>query len=197
MNGSFGSAPFGRRILGMLDGTPIFDPFPNNSHLVFGATGSAKTTSVNLTAVESAISDAETALIINDVKEGEAASQIADMCLKYGRPFGVLDDFHVLGEDYPHRCSLNPFGAIVEAYQNSPSELLFTIETACHALIEEPAEGDAKNKWFRDCPREELDLGIRLLLERGLATPGALYSLMSDPELWLKARQIAVEEGSQ
>lgn len=190
--------PFGRRVLALtFDGRPILDPYPNNSHLVLGASGSAKTTSVSMTTIESNISNAERAVIINDVKGGEQSAQSADMCIKYGRKFGVLDDTHTLSSTYPHRRNLNPFGGIVAAYQRNPKELLFAIETACHALIEEPLEGDAKNKWFRDCPREELDLGIRMLLERDakLAIPGALYALMSDPELWFKTRKIAADEG--
>lgn len=191
------SAVHGRRILGMDDNGPIYDPYPNNSHLVLGASGSAKTTSVNVTTIESCLSDAQTGLIINDVKEGEVASQIDEMCLKYGRKFGAIDDFHIMGPNYPYRIDLNPFGSVVSTYRDNKQHLLFAIENVTQILIEEPKGGEDKNKWFRDCPREEIALGIRILLERNVrfATPGALYCLMSDPVLWRKARTTTIDEG--
>ncbi|MFD0917254.1 type IV secretory system conjugative DNA transfer family protein [Pseudahrensia aquimaris] len=185
------------RILGRFpSGKIIRDPHPNTSSMIYGATGSAKTTSVLVPAVQSLLADTALALIINDVKDGEVAAQIGSMCRKYGRKFGVLDDFHVLGADYPYRYSLNPFGAVVSTRKEYPRDQLFANDTACHALIEEPSEPD-KNKYFRDTPREEMDLGIRILLDNrpDLATPGGLCAMMGDPHVWKSAVDIAAEEG--
>lgn len=185
------------RTLGILEtGEVLFDPYPTTSSIIYGATGAAKTTSVVVPAIQSLLSDNSLALIINDVKDGEIAAQIADMCCKHGRKFGVLDDFQVLGADYPYRYSLNPFGSIVSTNERNQSDLLYSIETAAHAIIPEP-QGDSKNQFFRDVPREELDLGIRILLGHrpDMVTPGALYALMSDPDIWKSAVEIAAEEG--
>ncbi len=187
----------GRRILGIRgNGKIIYDPYPNTSSIIYGASGAAKTTSVLVTAIESLLSSTSLALIINDVKDGEIAAQIGEMCIKHGRKYGVLDDFHVLGADYPHRYSLNPFGSIISTHRTKPDELLFATDTATHAVIEEP-ENDAKNKYFRDTPREEMDLGIRILLDNRpeLATPGGLSAMMGDPQVWKSAVEIAAEEG--
>lgn len=154
----------GARTLGILKtGEVLFDPYPTTSSIIYGATGAAKTTSVVVPAIQSLLPDKSLALIINDVKDGEIAAQIADMCTKHGRNFGVLDDFHVLGADYPHRYSLNAFGSIVSTNERNESDLLYSIETAVQAIIPEP-QGDSKNQYFRDVPREEMDLGIRILL---------------------------------
>ncbi len=187
-----------KRTLGItFDGNVLFDPYPNTSSIIYGATGAAKTTAIVVPAIESLLSSCSLAMIINDVKDGEIAAQIADMCRKYNRRFGVLDDFMVLGEDYPHRLSLNPFGSILTTHRKNPSDVLYAIETAVHALIPEPSGGDSKNQYFRDVPREEMDLAIRILLDHrpDMVTPGGLNALMGDPEVWTSAVNIAAEEG--
>ena len=186
-----------KRTLGItFDGRVLFDPYPSTSSIIYGATGAAKTTSVVVPAIESLLSNDKLALIINDVKDGEIAAQIGDMCRKYGRRFGILDDFKVLGEDYPYRYSLNPFGSIISTHKKNPADILYAIETAAQALIPEP-QNDSKNQYFRDAPREEMDLGIRILLSHRLdmVTPGGLNALMGDPEVWTSAVNIAAEEG--
>ncbi len=190
------SAPVGRPIALSLSGRLMLDPFPSTSCLIYGATGSAKTTSSVMTSIQGLLADTELAMIANDVKDGEILAQIAPMCEKHGRKFGGLDDFEVFGADCPFTYSLNPFGAITATAKETPADLLFAIEGATHALIPEPPN-DTKNQFFRDTPREELDCGIRILLDHmpGSVTPGALYSLMADPDLWQSAREIAAEEG--
>lgn len=192
------SKNIGRTLGWMFSDEVIYDPYPDTSAIIYGTTGAAKTTSVVVPAVQSLLSTTTLAQIINDVKSGEIAAQIANMCLKHDRKFGMLDDFLERGADNVHRLSLNPFGSIVSAFKNAPSDLLYAIETAVHALIPEP-QGDSKNQYFRDVPREEMDLGIRILLghKPELATPGGLYSLMSDPEVWKSAVDAAAEEGDQ
>ncbi|PCJ08938.1 MAG: type IV secretion system protein VirD4 [Rhodobacteraceae bacterium] len=186
-----------RRPIGLLEnGKLISDPYPNTSSLIYGASGAAKTTTVVLPVVQALMGSAAIANIIADVKDAEVYSQISAMCDKYNIPHGCLDDFNILGRDNPNAKSLNPFWAIVETAKNNPADLLFAIETATLALIPEVG-GDSKNKYFRDTPREEQDLGIRILLDHkpDMVTPGALYSLMADPKVWRSAREIAAEEG--
>lgn len=190
------NAPIGRPIGLSMSNRLMLDPFPNASCMIYGATGAAKTTSSVMTSIQGLLADTGLAQVINDVKEGEILAQIAPMCHKYGRKFGGLDDFGILGEDCPYAYSLNPFGAIVATAKQTPADLLFAIEGAAHALIPEPPN-DTKNQFFRDTPREELDCGIRILLKHmpDSVTPGSLYALMADPDLWRSAREIAAEEG--
>lgn len=189
-----------RRLLGrtIKTGEPIYESGSGASSLVLGATGGGKTTSVSVPAIMSMLSDTQRAIIINDVKDGEIAAQIARMCRKHGRKFAVIDDSHVLGADYPFRISINPFGGIVSAYKTQSPDLQFIIDNAVHTLIEEPL-GDAKNKFFRDGPRGLLTFGIRALLERKaeLATPGALASLIADREIWNAIVDQEAEDGTQ
>ena len=190
--------PSGRPIGLSMSGKLMLDPFTNTSCLIYGATGSAKTTSTVIPSIQGMIGDRELALIINDVKEGEIFAQVAPMCHKYGRRIGCMDSFGVFGADAPHSYCLNPFGAIVATARDNPHDLLFAIENATHALIPEPPV-DAKNKYFRDTPREEMDCGVRILLDHmpNLVTPGALCSLMGDPQVWRGMREVAAEEGGE
>lgn len=183
----------GRRILGLLfDGAPVVEPPSAGSSLTFAAAGGGKTTCVSVPAVMSMLADSSRALLINDPKDGEIAAQIGPMCIKYGRGFAALDESGVLGHDYPYSISLNPFGAAVAAFRDDPDQLPFVIENITHALIEEPSD-DSKNFYWRSSPREIIDLGIRILLDRHtrLCFPGALYALIADPVTWKKALQEA------
>ncbi len=186
-----------RRILGLtFAGQAIFEPNTSASSITYAAAGGSKTTGVAVPAVQSMLADHNRALFINDVKNGEIAAQIGDMCAKYGRKFGVVDEFGVLGQDNPARIFINPFSALVKDYEGRSSDILFAIENITHTIIDEPKD-DAKNKYWRDEPREFMDLGLRILLARTprLATPGGLYSLLSDPETWNRMLEIEAREG--
>jgi len=187
-----------RRVLGIgFDDKIIREPDASASSLTFAATGGGKTTAVGVPAVQSMLADTKRALLVNDVKNGEIAAQIGDMCLKYGRKFGVVDDFDVLGAEYPHRISVNPFSAIQLAHERGNADLPFLIEGMSHTFIPEPSgEGDAKNFYFREEPREFLNLGTRMLLQRNsaLCTPGGLYALLANIDVWNAAIDIAAEE---
>ena len=194
------SKPNIRRVLGLtFDGKAIYEPSPAASSLTFAATGGGKTTAVGVPAIQSMLADTDRALLVNDVKNGEIAAQVGDMCIKYGRKFGVIDDFYVLGDDYPHRISVNPFSSIQLAHERGDSDLPFLIEGMSHTFIPEPGgEGDAKNFYFREEPREFLSLGTRMLLQRdsGLCTPGGLYALLADVDIWNKVVDAAAEEAN-
>lgn len=184
-----------RRILGLtFDGRPIREPANSGSSLTLAAAGGWKTTGVSVPAIQSMLADRSKAIFINDVKQGEIAAQIGPMCIRHGRKFGVVDDFEVLGRDYPHRLSLNAFGAIVATLMEDETHLSFVLDNVNHALIDEPAD-DPKNFYWRASPREFLDLGERVLIDRHprLMTPGGLHALLSDPKLWDRALEDAAE----
>ncbi|MFA6965228.1 type IV secretory system conjugative DNA transfer family protein [Bosea sp. (in: a-proteobacteria)] len=183
----------GRRLIGLtFDGRPIFEPSPSASGIITAAMGGGKTTCGSVPAVQSLLSDKGQAIFINDVKDGEIAAQIAQMCRKYGRKFGVVDEFGVLGADYPYRIELNPFDAAQDALRNTPALMPFVLESINHTLIEEPA-GDQRNFYWRESPRDVLLAAQKILKEHQprLLTPGGLQSLLSDPRSWDAA--LAVE----
>ncbi len=187
----------GRRVLGLLDGKPLFELTTSASSLTFAAAGGGKTTCVAVPAIQSLIGDHNRALMINDVKNGEIAWQVGEMCLSHGRKFAVVDDCNVMGADYPHRISVNAFGSSLTARTEQPLNLQFVTENQSHALIEEPSN-DTKNFYFRESPRAQfLELGQRILLNHSerLCTPGGLAALISDPQVWLSALEIEAEEG--
>lgn len=185
-----------RRILGLdFDGKPIYAPKHAHS-LLLSPAGGGKTTCGTVPWLQSLIADTSRAIVITDSKEGEIAAQCAAMCAKYGRKVAIVDEFGILGEDNPFRVSLNPFAGIMRAYLKRKSELIFAMDNACHALIEEP-QNDQKNQYFRDWPRLKLEFGQLTLARRKLLTPGALWSLLANKELLLKAAEIEAEEGDE
>lgn len=189
------SDKIGRRILGLtFDDKPIWEPANAGSSICFAAAGGGKTTCVAVPAIQCLLGDPSRAIFTNDVKDGEITTQIGPMCIKHGRKFGAVDDFEVLGSNYPHRIALNPFGSVTEAFKASASHLPFIIENISHALIDEPKD-DQKNFYWRESPRAYIELGINLLLDRHprFVFPGGLQSLLADPMLWDKALDLALE----
>ncbi|MBN9039336.1 MAG: type IV secretory system conjugative DNA transfer family protein [Rhizobiales bacterium] len=186
----------GRRILGMtFEGEPIFEPANAGASLVLAAAGGGKTTCVTVPAVQCLLaSSSPRAILINDVKDGEVASQVGAMCVKHGRKFGAVDEFEVLGCDYPFRLSLNAFGAAVTAFRNESPDLPFIIENITHALIDEPKD-DERNFYWRESARERIDFALRALLDRSprLTFPGGLHALLADPKLWSHALKNAAK----
>lgn len=189
-----------RRILGRtFDGRAIFEPADAGSSLVLAAAGGGKTTCAAMPSILSMLSDSETAVFISDVKAGEIAAQIAPVCAKYGRPFFAIDEFDERPELAQYRISLNPFGDLERLKARGDGELMFHIQNISHALKEEPAD-DAKNFYWREGPRVHfIEIGIQILMDRHvrLATPGGLTALLSDPETWVQALEIAAEEGEE
>ena len=187
-----------KRILGIdFEGKPIFAAKHAHS-LLLSAAGGGKTTCGAVPWLQSLIADSSRAVVIADTKDGEIASQCTDMCVEAGREVGHIDQFARLGVDNPHRIALNPFGGVVHTHQVKPDELLFATENACHALIEEPP-GDAKNQYWRDEPRTIIEFCLNSLLIRNprLATPGGVWSMLSNPDQMLKIAAIEAEEGDE
>ncbi len=188
---------FPRRVLGLtFSGKPIFEPRFGGSSITFAASGGGKTTCVAMPTIMSLLCDTDCALFINDVKSGEIAAQIAPLCEKYGRRFGIVDEFHERPGLAQYRISLNPLGDLAQIPEWKRSTLPYRIENNSHALIEEPKD-DAKNFYWRESPRTFLETGIHILLDRAprMAFPGGLHGLLSDPQSWKSALEIAAEEG--
>ena len=188
-----------RRVLGLSLklGRPIFEPDSTTSWIVYAAAGGGKTTCVAVPAVQALLADKLRAIVINDVKSGEIAFQIAEMCRRHGRNFAAIDDSFVMGADYAYRISVNPLDNLVAAFEAKSPTLLIEIENACHTFIKEPDGGDEKNLYFRQVPREIIELAILILLTHNarLCTPGGIAAFLGDPDVWNPAVDIEAEEG--
>lgn len=178
----------GRRLLGLtMNGKPIFEHKPCHS-LLLSAAGGGKTTCGAVPWLQSMISDTKRTLVITDVKDGEIAAQTMAMCAKYNRKVALIDDSKLFGStivgDHPFRVTLNPYGGIISAHEMQAGELVFATDNANHALIEEPPR-DQRNAYWRDEPRTLAEFAQLSLLKhgRGDTYPGAVWSLLSGPEL--------------
>jgi len=191
-----------RRIIGIgFDDKPIYAPKHAHS-LLLAAAGGGKTTCGALPWLQSMVADPARAIVIADSKEGEIAAQCAAMCAKHGRKVAIIDEFGVLdpvfGPDNPYKVSVNRFGAVIASYVKEKGELIFSTENATQALIEEPPR-DQRNAYWRDEPRTLIEFAKCALLKRNtrLATPGGVWSILSDPDLLLQIANIEADEGEE
>lgn len=145
-----------------------------------------------------AASEPEKAILVLDSKDGEIAIQAAPMLARMGRKVAVIDDMGRWPELEPYRVSPNPFGAAVSTYLRDGRDLIFANETISNTLIPEPSGGQDKNKHFRDVPREVIEFCLTSMMERdpALATPGAVASILTNPDVLRTFAQSASEEGS-
>lgn len=189
-----------RRILGfsLADESPIYEPDDSSSAIVYAASGGGKTTSVAIPHILSFFADLNRGMVINDVKDGEIVSQLIALCEKYGRLLAIIDDSYVLGKDNPYRVAINPFANLIAAFERESPDLMLEVENVANIVIPEPKD-DARNTYFRQVPREFIELAILILLVRNteLATPGGVAALLADPELWNSAVDVEVEEGGE
>ena len=187
-----------KRILGVdFEGRPIYAPKHAHS-LLLAAAGGGKTTCGAIPWLQSLIADHARAIVVADSKEGEIAAQCAAMCAKHGRKVAIVDPFGVLGKDNPYRISLNPLGGVIASFVKENGELIFSGENATQALIEEPPR-DARNAYWRDEPRTLIEFAVCTLLVRNprRAIPGAVWALLSDPEMLIAAAEIEAVEGDE
>lgn len=185
----------GKRLLGLaFDGRPIFEPRPTHS-ILYSAAGGGKTTCGVIPWMLSMLADPTRAIVVADSKSGEIAAQCAALCARYGRKVAIIDDFRVLG-DSPYRIELSPFGGILAAHKRQSGDLVFSTDSANHALIQEPSN-DAKNQYFRDGPRFLIEFATYLLLKRNaqLTTPGGIWAVLADPETMKTMAKVEAEEG--
>lgn len=189
--------PKGRRLLGLTLDTrePIWAP--KGRSLLLSANGGGKTTRGGMIWLYSLLSStSERAIAIFDSKDGEIASQSADMIAKLGRKVTIIDDMGVLPADCPYRINLNPFGGITSTYLRNRQDLIFASENANFALIPEP-ERDERNAYWRQEPRTLIEFATYVLLKRSrkLAVPGGVWALLGNPKMLKRFAKIEAEEG--
>ena len=190
--------PRGRRLIGLTikDRRPIFAP--KGHSLLLSANGGGKTTAGGMVWLFSLLSsDSDKAVAVFDSKDGEFASQTADMIAATGRKVAILDGMGVFPPDNPHLVSLNPLGAVTSSYERDKRDLVFASENANFALIKEP-ERDEKNAYWRDEPRTLIEFATYVLMKRNprLAIPGGVWALLGNPRMLRKLAMIEAEEGT-
>lgn len=189
--------PMGQRLIGMTPdtGEPLWAP--KGHSLLLAANGAGKTTAGAMPWIFSLLgSSSRKATLVMDSKDGELAAQCAKMIADLGIPVAVIDDMGVFPADYPYRVSLNAIDAVVSTFKEAPQDLVFANETITHALIDEP-ERDQRNRYWRSWPRILIEFAVYVLLKRNasLATPGGVWSLLSNPQMLRKFAAIESEEG--
>jgi len=169
---------------------------PSGHSLLQSAAGTGKTVHGASTSLFSlAASYPEKAHLVMDSKDGELAAQCAAMLAAYGRKVAIIDDMGVFAHDNPFRVSINPLGSIIASYKDNRQDLVFASENANQAIIAEPPN-DARNQWFRDCPRTIIEFALYVLLKRNprLATVGAVWQIIANPKMLRKFATIEAEE---
>ena len=190
--------PGGQRLLGLASesGAPIWAPMGHS--LLLAAAGGGKTSSGAMPWLYSyAASRPGTAVLVLDSKDGEIASQTADMLADLGHKVAVIDDFGVLPSECRHRIALNPFDAAVSVYEKASDELIYALDMITHALIEEPPDNDSRNRYFRSWPRLKMEFAVMVMLSRNprLAIPGGVSALLGDPDMLKRFAAIEADEG--
>ena len=190
--------PQGQRLLGFTLDTnePLWAP--KGHSLLLAANGGGKTTCGAMPWLYSfAASEPDKAVLVLDSKNGEMAIQVAEMLAGMGRKVAVIDDMGVWTDLEAYRISLNPFGAAVATYKRDPRDMIYTSENITYAAIKEPADGDAKNIFFRAWPRNLIEFCILLYAKRNLqlVIPGGVSLLLSNQDMLLQFATIEAEEG--
>ena len=186
------------RPLGLtFSGRAIFEPHrlrPVHSKVI-ATSGAGKTIGAVVTAImHQALSPERPSMVVFDIK-GELAGQCAAALRRAGIEVAVIDDTGLL------RCRpvtrLNPFGLIVRAARNASEELATLVRMAAFTLEPEP-EGDARNKYFRDGPRDLLRFIIEYLarLCPEDCTPSAAGHVLGSDDLLDAALEEAAEQDS-
>lgn len=190
--------PQGQRLIGLTleSSEPIWAP--KGHSLLLSAAGGGKTTCGAMDWLYSyAASEPGGSTLSLDSKDAELAWQTADMIAALGHKVAIIDDFGVLPADCRHRISLNPFGAAVSVFETASEDLIFALDIITHALIEEPTDGDAKNKYFRAWPRLMIEFAVMVMLSRNprLCIPGGVAALLGDSDMLKNFAAIEAEEG--
>jgi len=185
-----------RRLLGLLDGKPLWAPTGHS--LLLSANGGGKTTCGVMPWIMSMLAAPDWgSVVVTDVKDGEIAAQLAPMLMDMGRPLAVIDPMQALPEDIPGRVDLNPLSAVNDAFAASPADAVFATEQANMALVPDPPGGVDKNQFFRDGPKRLIEFVQNTLARRSahLAGPGAVWSILADPTLLKEAAELEAECG--
>lgn len=175
----------------------IFEPHrlrPVHSKVI-ATSGAGKTIGAVVTAImHQALSPDRPSMVIFDIK-GELAGQCAGALRRAGIEVAVIDDTDLLR--FRPSTWLNPFGLIARAARNGSSELPTLVRMAAFTLEPEP-ENDARNKYFRDGPRDLLRFIIEYLarLCPEDCTPSAAGHVIGSDEPLNDALEAAAEQDS-
>ena len=178
--------PVGRPLGINTNGRAIFEPHklkPVHGKIMAIA-GSGKTTAGVVTAImHYALSPDRPSLVIFDLKNGELASQCAPVLYAQGLNVVVIDDTSITDLQ---KTAVNSFGILVSAVARRDPEAATIARKFALVLEPEPREGDAKNKFFRDGPREIITFGLLALahIAPDECTPSGLWALVSKPEFF-------------
>ena len=160
---------------------------------VIATSGAGKTIGAVVTAImHQALSPERPSMVIFDIK-GELAGQCAGALWRAGIEVAVVDDTFLLR--WRPATRINPFGPIVRAAQNGLRELATLVRIAAFTLEPEP-ENDARNKYFRDGPRDLLRFVIERLARRCPedCTPSAACHVLGSDDLLDPELEEAAEE---
>lgn len=175
--------PIGRPLGMTMGGRAIFEPHrlrPVHGKIMAIA-GSGKTTAGVVPAImHYALSPDRPSVVAFDLKGGELASQCAPALQARGLNVVVIDDTR---ETELPPTAVNPFGILAAAAQRGDAEAATVARKFALVLEPEPREGDAKNKFFRDGPREIITFGLLALAHDAPedCTPLGLWALISMP----------------
>lgn len=186
----------GRRIFALREGKPLYAPAGHS--LTLATNGSGKTTGMLMPSLFSQLaSEDRPCVIVMDGKNGEIAAQTAPMIADMGIPVAVIDDLGVFPEGFPYRVMVNPISALMDAFNQSPMDVSFATENVNHALIMDPAGGPDRNQFFRDGPRALIEFALYTTALRTphLAGPGAVWSLLANPDLLKQSAELEAETG--
>lgn len=120
-------------------------------------------------------------VILMDLKDGEVASQCAEVLCEAGIKVVVIDDRHVSKLE---ATSVNPFGPFLKAHlQADPASSMMARELALN-FAPEPND-DPKGRFWRDGEREFLTFGLLALATfvPDDCTPTGLWRLLSTAEI--------------
>jgi hypothetical protein len=86
----------------------------------------------------------------------------------------------------------------MDAFHQSPMDVSFASENVNHALIMDPAGGPDRNQFFRDGLRALIEFALNTTALRAphLAGPGAVWSLLANPDLLLQSAELEAETGN-
>jgi type IV secretion system protein VirD4 len=185
--------PNGRPLGETLSGIPLFEPATSVHSKIVAPPGMWKTIAAIITAIKHLVhvrrgnKGQRPSLIIPDVK-GELAAMCADALRALGFEVWVVNDTMHLGLQ---GVDLNPFALLIEAYESDDprkkARAGVIARNLALTIYPDPKDGDEKNRFWRAGTRDCLVAAIFCLLWKKKLTPSFLWSLLSDPNAFVRA----------
>jgi len=181
---------------GIDDNGPLYEPKrPKVVHTKIIATAGAgkSTAEIKPRIMWLALQDEPVSLVIPDVKDGELTAECAGPLQREGCEVVVVDD---AGVSHAAHTPVNPFAPVIEAEENKPRLVGPAARELALVLEPEPAS-DAKNKFFRENPRDIMQFGMRYLARHHAddCTPNGLSVLLSSQTALDRTLELAGLDG--